>query len=464
MRGALAVAASLAVVESLLHAIRSGKRDWRGSRRAFRRGRGAPFADGRSATALGCSTTATTPTPRRCALRSTAAPSSLCTRSGASCWCSARCASSARPSPREHDVAWRGSSRARCRDCFVIGVGGEAAAIAEEARERGLDAHVRQRCRASHPRWCSSRSPARDLGPRQRVARRRHRAQSCGRSSSCAAAHLRGGAHDLRAPLSACATTPSWLGVAQRPPLHPVPRHHGDDHRDAHVVRARAVVHPRAAEEADRSGRAQRRPRDAHDQGAARRPWAARSSCCRCSSRPSSGPILRNPFVLATTAVTAGYGVIGYLDDYLKIKQELGRPLRALQALRAVRSSPARSIAFTLSARRRELPADWLRDPRRSSRSRSSPSRSTRSRCRSGSTSPSRCSSWSQSNAVNLTDGLDGLAIGPVMINAGTYLIWAYIAGATFLFKVGHAGLARRLPRHPPDRVGRRARGLSAAP
>jgi phospho-N-acetylmuramoyl-pentapeptide-transferase len=36
------------------------------------------------------------------------------------------------------------------------------------------------------------------------------------------------------------------------------------------------------------------------------------------------------------------------------------------------------------------------------------------------------------SNAVNLTDGLDGLAIGPVMINAGTYLVWAYLAGATF--------------------------------
>ena len=30
---------------------------------------------------------------------------------------------------------------------------------------------------------------------------------------------------------------------------------------------------------------------------------------------------LRNPFVLATTAVTAGYGVIGYLDDYLKIRR-----------------------------------------------------------------------------------------------------------------------------------------------
>ena len=33
------------------------------------------------------------------------------------------------------------------------------------------------------------------------------------------------------------------------------------------------------------------------------------------------------------------------------------------------------------------------------------------------------------SNAVNLTDGLDGLAIGPVMIAAGTFLILAYAAG-----------------------------------
>lgn len=33
------------------------------------------------------------------------------------------------------------------------------------------------------------------------------------------------------------------------------------------------------------------------------------------------------------------------------------------------------------------------------------------------------------SNAVNLTDGLDGLAIGPVMICAATYLIFAYVAG-----------------------------------
>ena len=33
------------------------------------------------------------------------------------------------------------------------------------------------------------------------------------------------------------------------------------------------------------------------------------------------------------------------------------------------------------------------------------------------------------SNAVNLTDGLDGLAIGPSIIAAGTYMLFAYLTG-----------------------------------
>ena len=37
------------------------------------------------------------------------------------------------------------------------------------------------------------------------------------------------------------------------------------------------------------------------------------------------------------------------------------------------------------------------------------------------------------SNAVNLTDGLDGLAIGPTVIAAGTYMVFAYVAGHTKL-------------------------------
>jgi phospho-N-acetylmuramoyl-pentapeptide-transferase len=42
-------------------------------------------------------------------------------------------------------------------------------------------------------------------------------------------------------------------------------------------------------------------------------------------------------------------------------------------------------------------------------------------------------------NAVNLTDGLDGLAIGPSIMNAGTFLVFAYIAGtgATLVVRGG---------------------------
>src|SRR5690606_18762732 len=36
------------------------------------------------------------------------------------------------------------------------------------------------------------------------------------------------------------------------------------------------------------------------------------------------------------------------------------------------------------------------------------------------------------SNAVNLTDGLDGLAIGPVIMSAGTFAVLAYASAAVF--------------------------------
>ena len=38
------------------------------------------------------------------------------------------------------------------------------------------------------------------------------------------------------------------------------------------------------------------------------------------------------------------------------------------------------------------------------------------------------------SNAVNLTDGLDGLAIGPTIVSSATFLILAYAAGAVITF------------------------------
>ena len=45
------------------------------------------------------------------------------------------------------------------------------------------------------------------------------------------------------------------------------------------------------------------------------------------------------------------------------------------------------------------------------------------------------------SNAVNLTDGLDGLAIGPTVVG-GDFLILAYIAGLTLTFFNGDEWVA----------------------
>jgi phospho-N-acetylmuramoyl-pentapeptide-transferase len=138
---------------------------------------------------------------------------------------------------------------------------------------------------------------------------------------------------------------------------------------------------------------------------------------------------VKNTFVLATTAVTAGYGIIGYLDDRLKIvgKNTRGLPGRYKILGQVLIGGVA---LYYLYVQDGGLPEGWL---------------DIRHRLSLPFVAFSKLSidlpAWAYvlfgllvlvgtSNSVNLTDGLDGLAIGPVMIASGTYLVWAYVAGS----------------------------------
>ncbi|MDB4972875.1 MAG: Phospho-N-acetylmuramoyl-pentapeptide-transferase [Myxococcaceae bacterium] len=135
-----------------------------------------------------------------------------------------------------------------------------------------------------------------------------------------------------------------------------------------------------------------------------------------------------NVMVWLATAVTALYGAIGFIDDSRKVKRKNTAGLSARYKL-LLQFSIAFAVCGYLWYGRQGLPADWIKirdflnvpfvafDRH-----------------------PIALPTWLYvilaavwvvgiSNAVNLTDGLDGLAIGPVMINAGTYGVLAYLAG-----------------------------------
>ena len=131
---------------------------------------------------------------------------------------------------------------------------------------------------------------------------------------------------------------------------------------------------------------------------------------------------LRNGFVWAVLGVTIAYGTIGFLDDYLKVIRRDASGLSAklkllLQAVIAVvatfsiMSNLPEPLATTLAVpflKNVLLNLGWLF------------------------VVFAVLVMVGASNAVNLTDGLDGLAIVPVMIAAGVFALIAYLVGNSF--------------------------------
>jgi phospho-N-acetylmuramoyl-pentapeptide-transferase len=131
---------------------------------------------------------------------------------------------------------------------------------------------------------------------------------------------------------------------------------------------------------------------------------------------------LDNRAVWTLIGLTAGYGVLGFIDDYSKVRAESSKgisaraklfwqTLLALIVAVAIYTDPTFDAHLAVPFFKNFTPhLGLLYIPL------------------------ATFIIVATSNAVNLTDGLDGLAIGPVMIAAGTFLILAYAAG--------HAGIA----------------------
>ena len=139
----------------------------------------------------------------------------------------------------------------------------------------------------------------------------------------------------------------------------------------------------------------------------------------------------QNVMVWLVTAVTALYGAIGYIDYAAKIRKRHSGGLAGRYKL-LIQFAVAFGVLGYLWYGDAGLPSDWVQIRDRLSIPFVAFDKH-----------PVSLPTWlyvilaaiylaGMSNAVNLTDGLDGLAIGPVMINAATYGILAYVAGVVF--------------------------------
>ncbi|MFW6050313.1 MAG: phospho-N-acetylmuramoyl-pentapeptide-transferase [Myxococcota bacterium] len=137
-----------------------------------------------------------------------------------------------------------------------------------------------------------------------------------------------------------------------------------------------------------------------------------------------------NPMVWMVTAITAFYGSIGWIDDAAKIRRKSSGGLAGRYKL-LLQFAAALGVCGWLFMGESGLPEDWLQIRERLAVPFLAFEKHPILMSPAAYVTFGAVVIVGTSNAVNLTDGLDGLAIGPVMINAGTYAILAYLAGVT---------------------------------
>jgi phospho-N-acetylmuramoyl-pentapeptide-transferase len=131
---------------------------------------------------------------------------------------------------------------------------------------------------------------------------------------------------------------------------------------------------------------------------------------------------LDNRFVWIVIGITSGYGLLGFIDDYRKVKEghSGGISVRAKLFWQTLMAIGVALAIYTDPDFDAHLAVPFFKN-----------------------FTPYLGIFYvpfaafvivATSNSVNLTDGLDGLAIGPVLVAAGTFLILSYAAG--------HAGIA----------------------
>lgn len=126
---------------------------------------------------------------------------------------------------------------------------------------------------------------------------------------------------------------------------------------------------------------------------------------------------LTNLYVWLVLFITISYALLGFWDDYKKIKKGKGITGKTKLIVQGAIAVAAAGVLFSLGDFTPHLTLPFFKDIR-----------------------PDLGIFYviliifilmGTSNAVNLTDGLDGLAIGPVMITAATLIVVTYLSGNT---------------------------------